>query len=233
MNQKEIQTLLQRLKQRGFIQSHRKGATGIGYTLEQELELVESNVSIPDIGGRVELKATRRSSSSLVTLFTFNRAVWQLPKRQIIETYGYIEKSERQALYSTVFYGTPNPQGLSISFEKEQNKVLLQYEDEVLAIWSIYTIIGKFITKLERLLLVIADNRFSKDDIHEEFHYNEAYLLDIPDPEKFMQVFENGQIAIDLRMHLKPNGTVRNHGTGFRIVEKNLLKLYKHQRRLI
>lgn len=171
----------------------------------QELELVESNVSIPDIGGRVELKATRRSSSSLVTLFTFNRSVWQLPKKQIIETYGYIEKSERQALYSTVFYGTPNPQGLSISFEKEQNKVLLQYEDEVLAIWSIYTIIGKFITKLERLLLVIADNRFSKDDIHEEFHYNEAYLLDTPDPEKFMQVFENGQIAIDLRMHLKPN----------------------------
>lgn len=34
MNQKEIQTLLQRLKQRGFIQSHRKGATGIGYKLK-------------------------------------------------------------------------------------------------------------------------------------------------------------------------------------------------------
>ena len=35
-----------------------KDQTGIGHTLEQELQLEENNLAIPDLGGRVELKAT-------------------------------------------------------------------------------------------------------------------------------------------------------------------------------
>jgi hypothetical protein len=38
---------------------------------------------------------------------------------------------------------------------------------------------------------------------------------------------------IDIRMHLKPSGGVRNHGTGFRISEKNLMLLYANKKRLI
>ena len=58
MTLKEIQNNLEELKNRGFIFSHRKGPTGIGHTLEQELKLNETNLAIPDIGGRVELKAS-------------------------------------------------------------------------------------------------------------------------------------------------------------------------------
>ncbi|MBF0517873.1 MAG: hypothetical protein HQK97_12330 [Nitrospirae bacterium] len=71
----EIIKRLKSLKEQGFIQSLRRGPTGVGYTLETKLALNETNISLPDIGGRVELKATRRSSSSLITLFTFNRGV--------------------------------------------------------------------------------------------------------------------------------------------------------------
>ena len=58
MTLKEIQNRLLQLKEKGFVPSRRNGPTGIGHTLEQELNLDETNLAIPDIGGRVELKAT-------------------------------------------------------------------------------------------------------------------------------------------------------------------------------
>jgi hypothetical protein len=42
------------LKAKGFVPSKRMGPTGVGQTFEQELGLQESNIPIPDIGGRVE-----------------------------------------------------------------------------------------------------------------------------------------------------------------------------------
>ncbi|MBF0487067.1 MAG: hypothetical protein HQK98_02800 [Nitrospirae bacterium] len=98
----EIIKRLKSLKDQGYISSLRRGPTGIGYTLETMLGLGETNISVPDIGGRVELKASRRSSSSLITLFTFNRAVWQLPQKEVIESYGYIDENVRKSLYCTV-----------------------------------------------------------------------------------------------------------------------------------
>ena len=52
MNLKYIQKRLQDIENRGFIQTRRKGSTGIGHTLEQELQLDENNLAIPDLGGK-------------------------------------------------------------------------------------------------------------------------------------------------------------------------------------
>ena len=111
MTLKEITKRLHFIKNKGFITSKRKGPTGIGHTLESELGLKENNLSIPDIGGYIELKSTRHNSKSMITLFTFNKAVWQLPQKEIIQNYGYL-KSNRQSLYSTIFYTQYNPQKL-------------------------------------------------------------------------------------------------------------------------
>lgn len=86
-------------------------------------------------------------------------------------------------------------------------------------------------TKLDRLLLILADHKLENGV--EFFHFNEAYLLENPTPEKFLEAFERGELFIDLRMHLKESGGVRNHGTGFRISEKNLKDLYFKVRQLI
>lgn len=234
MTLKEIQYRLLKLKKKGFVSSKRKGPTGIGHTLEQELHLTETNLAIPDIGGRVELKATRKNSGSLVTLFTFNRAVWQIHQKEIIEKYGYIDEKNRQSLYSTVFYGHPNPQNFRIELNKSKNKVHLYYSTDILlATWSAYTIVGKFITKLERLLVVLADSKINDKTGKEEFLFNEAYILSNPSPENFLTAFENSQVAIDLRMHLKDTGGVRNHGTGFRIKENNIINLYSYRKQIL
>lgn len=233
MTLKEIQNRLANLKDKGYILSHRKGPTGIGHTLEQELLLEETNLAIPDIGGRVELKANRKKSGSLVTLFTFNKAVWHINQKEIIEKYGYIDNNNRKSLYSTVFYNSDNPQNLKIKLDKLNHKVHLYHNSVLLGTWSIYTIVGKFMSKLGHLIIVFADSRINSDLAKEEFHFNEAYFLDNPEPENFILAFEQGLIAIDVRMHLKPTGVVRNHGTGFRIDERNIPQLYEVRKKLI
>jgi len=51
--------------------------------------------------------------------------------------------------------------------------------------------------------------------------------------EKFLDAFERNELMVDIRMHIKQSGGVRNHGTGFRISEKNLISLYSKIKKLI
>jgi len=230
---KEVTTKLQEIKNKGFIQSLRKGSTGIGYTFETLFGVQENNIPIPDIGGRVEIKTMRRDSQSLITLFTFNRGVWHIKQKVLIQKYGYIDEKGRYALKNTVYYGRPIPQGIFLDVDENKNTIHLvdSKNKEILATWDVYIIVGTFMTKLSRLLIIIADRKVEQGE--EYFHYNEAYLLTDPSPRNFLKAFKSSLIGIDIRMHLKESGAVRNRGTAFRIKEKDLMELYKHKRRLI
>lgn len=229
----ELMKRLDQLKKKEYIRSLRKGPTGVGHLLENELGLSETNVAIPDIGARLELKATRKNANSLITLFTFNRAVWKIRQKEIIEKYGYIDNKRRKALYSTVSNTTPNAQGFYLIPDSQKHVVSLKNvkEDSDIAEWSTYVLAGKFMTKLDRLLLIFADNKY--DGQYEMFWFNEAYLLEKPTPEQFLKAFEINEFFIDIRMYLRASGGVRNHGTAFRISEKNLLDLYAQKRKLL
>lgn len=233
MQLKKLVKNLEDIKSKGFIETIRKGPTAVGYLLEKELGLSETNITIPDIGGRIEIKATRKNTNSLITLFTFNRGVWRMKQKDLINKYGYIDAQGRQALYATVSANVHNAQGFFLAIDNDKHLVLLKNakEDETIAEWSTYVIAGKFMTKLDRLLLILADSKMV--DEKEFFHYNEAYILENPTPEKFLEGFNRNELMIDLRMYLKDYGGIRNHGTAFRISEKNLTDLYTKKRRLI
>jgi len=229
----EIVKRLDALKAKGFIPTPRRGPTGVGHCFEQELGASESNIPIPDVGGRVELKGTRRKANSLITLFTFNRAVWMMKQKDLINKFGYKDEDGRQALYSTVRNKTPNQQGFYIKLDAKKNLIILKHKDYDFnfAEWSTYVLAGKFMTKMDRIILGFADN---KDiDGKEYFHFTEAVLLEHPTPEKFLEAFNKSEMLLDLRMHLKESGAVRNHGTGFRISEKNLMLLYSKKKKLL
>jgi len=233
MQLKKLVKNLEDIKSKGFIETIRKGPTVVGYLLEKELGLSETNITIPDIGGRIEIKATRKNTNSLITLFTFNRGVWRMKQKDLLNKYGYIDAQGRQALYATVSANVHNAQGFFLAIDNDKHLVLLKNakEDETIAEWSTYVIAGKFMTKLDRLLLILADSKMV--DEKEFFHYNEAYILENPTPEKFLEGFNRNELMIDLRMYLKDYGGVRNHGTAFRISEKNLTDLYTKKRRLV
>lgn len=232
MNLKEIEHRLRALKAKGYVPTGRKGSTGIGHTFEQKMGLPETNIPVPDLGGRVEIKTTRRDSNSLVTLFCFNKGVWHISQKELIERYGYIDDSGRKALKNTVYAGRQISQGLSLLIDDLNNKVsLIDNNGNLLATWDVFVMVGKLMSKLSRVLFVIADRRFNAN-AEEEFLYNEAYILTDPIPRNFINAFKSGKVGIDLRMHLKESGSVRNRGTAFRIKEIDLWDLYSNIRNL-
>jgi len=230
----EIEKRLKALKAKGYIDSLRKGPTGIGYTFEYELGLKETNVSIPDLGGRVELKATRKNSSSLITLFTFNKGVWKISQKDLIKTYGYKDEKGRQAFYNVVWQNSANSQGLLIESDEKENlvKIMSVKTGQLIAEWSVFNLVAKFVTKFERLIFIMAHSKRNVEN-KEQFHFAEAYYLEKPSVKSFIKSFKNGNIGIDIRMHLKPNGSVRNHGTGIRVYESKLLSLFEKSRSLL
>lgn len=235
MTLNDIRNKLLILKNKKYVVSQRKGPTGIGHTLEQEIGLKESNLSLPDIGGRVELKATRKRTNSMITLFTFNRGVWKFPQKEIVENYGYIDNKNRQSLYSTVFASSPNNLGFVVRSDYNNNLIkLFHYDsDTVLAEWSVYHLVGKFINKFEKLILVYADNYFDKETQKEMFYFRESFFMKDPSPERFLQAFDNSILVIDIRMHKKESGVIRNHGTGLRIKKPDLIHLFEVKQNLI
>ncbi|MCS7053300.1 MAG: MvaI/BcnI family restriction endonuclease, partial [Ignavibacterium sp.] len=154
-------------------------------------------------------------------------------QKDVISNYGYIDSSGRKSLYCTVNSMAPNSQGFFVEIDINRNLIVLRniLEKDSIAEWSMYVIAGKFMTKLDRLLLIYADSKIENEQ--EYFWFNEAYFLEYPTPEKFLISFKNNEILLDIRMHLKTDGGVRNHGTGFRIAEKNLINLYEKIKKII
>ena len=229
----ELQQLLVELRDVGFVPTERSGPTGVGHTLESWLGVSENNLPIPDIGGRVEIKATRAGATNLITLFTFNRAVWTEPMADTISRWGYEDDDGRPSLYSTVTATGLNPQGLQIHVADDGQSLWIQHAQsgDTLATWDMYEIVGKFMSKFERLLFVLADTRQGDDG--EEFHFTSASLLSEPKSAQFRESFLAGHCMIDIRAHVQPNGTARNHGTGFRVNEQDLPHLFSQSRTMI
>ena len=165
--------------------------------------------------------------NNLITLFTFNKSVWVHKQKEIVSRWGYWDAEKgRQSLYTTVSVHEPNPQGLQLSVSRDATSLSMNHipSESHLATWDLFHIVGKFLTKLDHMLFVHADTRIV--DGVEEFHYTHAHLLSEPSSLTFRDSFTTGIVTIDVRMHLKPNGQVRNRGTGFRVREHNLPDLF-------
>ena len=225
----ELKDKLSEIHRSGYIVSLRRGNTGIGYTLEILLGLGENNLKTPDFGD-IELKSQRNGVSNPVTLFTFNRGVWKIKPREVIQKYGYIDTNQRPSLYCTA-NSKPNNQGLFV--QVEQDVVRLYHVDGCLvAQWTGERLIDRFRRKMPALIIVSADTRMNSDR-KEEFWYKEAYLLTDPDVDNFLDLIKKDIIIVDVRMHLRANRVVRNHGTGFRIDERFLNLCFSKREKLI
>jgi hypothetical protein len=209
------------LKARGWVKSERRGPTGIGQTLEKLLGLPENNIASPDLG-RIELKAHRINSTSLITLFTFNRKVWRMKPLDAIRKYGTPDENGRLGLYFTMTR-TPNNTGLFLHIESRTISVR-HVSDEIIAEWELQTLADRFMQKIPALILVTASSDMRGDD--EWFKFDKAQLLTGTSAEIIRSQILAGNILVDLRLHDKIT-SARNHGTGFRAREATLPLLFK------
>ncbi len=178
---------LQRIKNLGFVPTHRTGDTGIGKTLEDLLNIKENNIPLHDISGIAELKAYRRSAKSMLTLFTLE----PLPKggnrdRMLLDNFGYSKRDNGRSkeLHSTLSCKRYNNQSLKLFVSG--NKIRVQGKGRRLNIfWDMESVQKKFGDKLPALVYVLSDSKEIKGKEH--FHFNEAYLLSGFDFELFQK----------------------------------------------
>jgi len=214
---------LREIKAMGYVETHRNADTGIGKTLEDLLGIEENNIPGPDAVG-VELKSVRRDSDSLTTLFTKEpprgseyRPLWS---QEMIRELGYVDDEGRPALKVTIEPNTPNNRGFYLDYSGSNIEIV--HEDAgTCAIYPLDWLQNKFEDKFPELVMVFADTEIR--DGREYFHYNEAYHLNGFDSEEFLDLMREGEITVDLRMHLKPSGANRNHGTAWRIEDESEL----------
>jgi hypothetical protein len=205
----------------GYIQSMRKGPTGIGYTLETLLGIRENNNARPDIEG-AELKAHRAEQNSLITLFTFNNKAWKIPPLEAVKKYGSLDANGRRGLYYTMSV-KPNSAGLFL-YVTDTDISVRHIDGTVIAEWRMAHLSERFHQKLPALVFVSA---FAEErDGVEYFHYYRAQLMKGTSMELLADQFRAEHIVVDLRLH--DQGTMaRNHGTGFRTFENKLPQLFR------
>ena len=233
MDLKTLKEKLRQIKKMGFVKTHRRGDTGIGKTLEDLLGIKENNIPLPDIGEVAELKSYRKNAKSMMTLFTLE----PLPKggdrdRLLLDNFGYSKRDNQRSkeLHSTLSCKRYNNQNLKLSVEKD--KIRVKGKGKRLNIfWDMESLRNKFNEKLPALVYVLADTKIV--DGVEYFHFNEAYLLEDFDFELFKKRVKADDIVVDFRMYYRPNGSVRNHGTGFRVKINKLDDCFSKKTRLI
>jgi len=220
MTLKEFKVVFDKVKALGFVQTKRRGPTGVGHTLEELLGLDENNIALPDLHD-AELKAHRIGSSSMITLFTFNRKAWKMDPLVAIRTYGTPDRTGRLGLYFTMSL-TPNSHGLFLHTDASAISVR-HISGKVIAEWQLVDLKQQFLSKFTAMILVSA---FCEERAGVEwFHYSRARLLTQTSSDTLLNQIRSGNIMVDLRLHDKGK-SARNHGTGFRAYEDKLPLLF-------
>ena len=218
MNLNEFKKAFAKLKKQGWVQSERKGSTGVGHTLERLLGLKENNIAVPDLG-TVELKAHRIGSSSMISLFSFNRKAWKMKPLNAIRQYGTPDINGRMGLYFTMSR-KPNSTGLFLYTEDEAISVR-HVSGQVVAEWQLEILANRFIQKLPGLVLVSADSEI-RGDI-EWFKYERAHVLTGTSADIIRSQIWAGNVLFDIRLTTKPS----SQDARFLARDSELLWLFK------
>lgn len=228
----EFKTKLKIISEKGFVRSLRKGDTGIGYTLESLLGIGENNVPLADLG-EIELKAYRKDSGSMLTLFTCEpKPAGGDRDKMLLKEFGYpSEKKGRiRELYCTINASRYNNQSLKLSVEQNVIRVTSSSKN-IDVYWNFEALGERFNKKIQKLIVVEAEAMFQDDE--ERFYFSDAYLLGGFDFKSFCKLVESDSVTVDFRMHLRNKETVRNHGTAFRVHKKRLMECYQTKEKLL
>ncbi len=229
----ELKKKLKNIKKIGFVKTHRVGNTGIGKTLEDLLDIKENNIPLHDITGVAELKAYRRDAGSMLTLFTLEpQPAGGARDKFLLDNFGYSKRDNGRAkeLHSTLSCKRYNNQDLKLSVEKLKVRVIGKGR-RLNIFWDLISLEKKFSDKLPALVYVLADSKSMRGK--EYFHFNEAYLLSGFNFESFKKMVKKDFVVVDFRMFYKPNGQVRNHGTGFRVKINKLYDCFETKVKLL
>ncbi len=251
MTKEEIIRKLLEIREMGWVPNKRPGNDGgVGNTLEDLLGIEENNLPIPN-AGEWEIKAQRLNTSSLLTLFHLEpspRCLRLVPK-MLLPKYGWLhdqagkkypedERSFRQTITAVRY----TDRGFRLFVEEERVVVSFSYEhvdkerhaewlDKIKEdvglgelspqpYWGIDELCSKAGTKLHNCFLVLAKTKRIEGKTY--YWYCKIMMLEKFSRRKFVEAIKNGIIRVDFDAR-----TGHNHGTKFRMYERDLPSLYE------
>lgn len=238
---------LSKIRDRGYIQTHRAGDTGIGKTLEDELGVEENSIQASDIGD-VELKANRVGSNSKVTLFTKSPNKRGVNNKILRQKYGYktdesIEINENINVLHTCVNGkefnTLNGKPF-LKLTSRDDRIYLEHaEDGIIedVYWDEEQLRKAFNKKYpaKKMYHVQAESKI-QDGI-ESFHYTEAYSLEDFNADKMMDGLLTGELEMDIRLGIyasgKNKGKAHDNGTAIRVSPNKLDNCFNKKTKLL
>lgn len=198
-----------------------------GLVLEQLLGIAGGNHAVADAVG-FELK-TSITPNTPVTLFhkeplpkgSTTKLVHQFgwPATYMKDGLDYPVKSFRATIYGS---WTSQHQQVQLKVSANHEKVSIISNDLEIAHWNSNNLIALASQKLKNMMLV-----FAQDNGNGTVSYTSANLLENFQPLAFLTALQNGIVAIEWDARTHPNkDSVRNHGTKFRIKERDLHHIY-------
>lgn len=226
----------------GLVPSNRKNNTGIGKTFEDYIGVVENNLDEPDLYG-FEIKSHRELAGSYVTLFTKAPSFPRKANTILKDRYGcpYDDNPDLKKLHASMFatkyslvYGKYN---FKLINDREREAVLIGvFDPETDALidssvgYTYQCLETILLKKLKNLFYVSAEAKIIGQK--EYFHFNRAEIYDHPSLKKLLRLIDEGIIMYDIRIGSYHNGInygkAHDHGSGFRILEKNIHLLYEN-----
>ena len=199
-----------------------EGTGAPGLYLEHLLGLKTSNVDVPDAGAW-EVKFS--SGNSLVTLFhkePYPRGPGRLT-RAMINRWGWTGRNGLQSFRHTIC-------GESDRFEVVNDAGAIRVRrighDDVVPNWPHDVLLTAFARKLGNLIHVRGTKR------GRVVSYDSAEFLTEARISRLIQAITRGIICIDFDAYIRGNGSIRNHGTKFRISPEDLHQIYLNRQQV-
>ena len=238
---------MERIRDKGFIKSHRSGDTGIGKTLEDELGVEENSVQGSDIGD-VELKVNRVGSNSKVTLFTKSPNKRGVNNKVLRKKYGYKTAESKkfneniQILHTSVngkSFNTLNGKPFMKLTTKNDRLYLEHAEDGILedVYWDEEQLKKAFNKKYPAKKMYHVQAESLIQDGNEFFHFTEAYSLENFSADKMLDGLISGDLEMDIRLGVYASGKMKgkphDNGTAIRVSPNKLDNCFDVKNKLL
>ncbi len=225
----------------GFVASNRSHNTGIGKTFEDYIGVVENNIDEPDLYG-FEIKSHRELATSYVTLFTKAPVFPLRANAYLKDNYGepYPNNVALKKLHVSMFASK-----YTLAYDKFNFRLINDRKHSVVRIGIfnhknnqlIDSCVGYTYDCLEEILKKKLKNLFYVSaetktiGTTEHFYFNRAEIFTNPTLKRFLKLIDEGVIMYDIRIGSygsgRNYGKAHDHGSGFRILEKNMHLLFE------
>mgnify|MGYP003382093475 CR=1 FL=1 len=217
-----------------WIDSMRTGDTGIGYTFESLVGVVENNDQGADFRGielKCKLKRDHGPASSKVNLFQLAPR-WTTAQTGIerLRMMGRQDADGRYSCYSQVTT-TANNLGLWLGVQLPPEGIHMHKDAQQIGVWARERIAERLAEKHSRAVFVTAESRRLRSAT--QYKYIDLVYCERPDIQKFIDMVDLRRIVFEFTMTERPPGRVRNHGYPWRLVDpRELDRLFALQVKL-